>query len=135
VHIIVATPGRLADLLNSGKLTLDVCRYICLDEGDRMLDLGFDEEVRVTRQYTINNHNIVYVDNDYTVHSVNGYTVYCVRYSWLYCVVSMNILCMLLMAILSMLYAVIIYHDFCCCCVASICTIMLRVESCAAFCI
>jgi superfamily II DNA/RNA helicase len=45
VHIIVATPGRLADLLNSGKLTLDVCRYICLDEGDRMLDLGFDEEV------------------------------------------------------------------------------------------
>ncbi|KAG5187014.1 DEAD box helicase [Tribonema minus] len=46
VHCIVATPGRLSDLLNSGKINLDVCRYICLDEGDRMLDLGFDEEVR-----------------------------------------------------------------------------------------
>jgi ATP-dependent RNA helicase DDX41 len=46
VHCLVATPGRLADLLNSGKISLDVCRYICLDEGDRMLDLGFDEEVR-----------------------------------------------------------------------------------------
>ena len=46
VHCVVATPGRLADLLNTNKLTLDVCRDICLDEGDRMLDLGFDEEVR-----------------------------------------------------------------------------------------
>jgi ATP-dependent RNA helicase DDX41 len=45
-HIIVATPGRLSDLLNSKKISLGVCRYMCLDEGDRMLDLGFDEEVR-----------------------------------------------------------------------------------------
>ncbi|CAM9399354.1 unnamed protein product, partial [Phaeothamnion confervicola] len=46
VHCIVATPGRLSDLLNSHKIHLDLCKYICLDEGDRMLDLGFDEEVR-----------------------------------------------------------------------------------------
>mmetsp|Transcript_14242 Transcript_14242/g.21070 ORF Transcript_14242/g.21070 Transcript_14242/m.21070 type:complete len:611 (+) Transcript_14242:1-1833(+) len=46
IHCIVATPGRLSDLLNSGKINLAVCRYICLDEGDRMLDLGFDEEVK-----------------------------------------------------------------------------------------
>ena len=45
VHCVVATPGRLTDLLDSGKLNLNVCRYLCLDEGDRMLDLGFDEEV------------------------------------------------------------------------------------------
>uniref|UniRef100_A0A7S3XUS9 RNA helicase n=1 Tax=Heterosigma akashiwo TaxID=2829 RepID=A0A7S3XUS9_HETAK len=51
VHCIVATPGRLKDLLNSKQILLDLCKYICLDEGDRMLDLGFDEEVQ-----TIMNH-------------------------------------------------------------------------------
>ncbi|ETV91768.1 hypothetical protein H310_13826 [Aphanomyces invadans] len=45
VHIVVATPGRLKDFLQSKKMNLDLCQYICLDEGDRMLDLGFDEEV------------------------------------------------------------------------------------------
>ncbi|RHY14963.1 hypothetical protein DYB36_005086 [Aphanomyces astaci] len=45
VHIVVATPGRLKDFLQSKKMHLDLCQYICLDEGDRMLDLGFDEEV------------------------------------------------------------------------------------------
>lgn len=45
VHCIVATPGRLNDLLNEGQLTMHLCKYFCLDEGDRMLDLGFDEEV------------------------------------------------------------------------------------------
>ena len=45
VHCIVATPGRLNDLLNQGKLNMDICKYLVLDEGDRMLDLGFDEEV------------------------------------------------------------------------------------------
>ena len=46
VHCLVATPGRLKDLLQSGKIRLDLCRYLCLDEADRMLDLGFDEEVQ-----------------------------------------------------------------------------------------
>lgn len=45
VHCVVATPGRLKDFLKKGMITLNVCRYICLDEADRMLDLGFDEEV------------------------------------------------------------------------------------------
>lgn len=45
VHCIVATPGRMKDFLKRKTITLDVCRYICLDEADRMLDLGFDEEV------------------------------------------------------------------------------------------
>ena len=45
VHNIVATPGRLNDLLKQNKLNMDVCKYMVLDEGDRMLDLGFDEEV------------------------------------------------------------------------------------------
>lgn len=45
VHCVVATPGRLRDFLKRRSINLDVCRYICLDEADRMLDLGFDEEV------------------------------------------------------------------------------------------
>lgn len=44
-HCIVATPGRLNDLLNQQKINLDICKYFVLDEADRMLDLGFDEEV------------------------------------------------------------------------------------------
>jgi len=45
VHCVVATPGRLRDFLKKRSINLDICRYICLDEADRMLDLGFDEEV------------------------------------------------------------------------------------------
>ena len=45
VHCIVATPGRIKDFLKRKTITLDICRFICLDEADRMLDLGFDEEV------------------------------------------------------------------------------------------
>lgn len=40
VHIVVATPGRLRDLLQLKKMNLNLCRYFCLDEADRMLDLG-----------------------------------------------------------------------------------------------
>jgi ATP-dependent RNA helicase DDX41 len=45
VHCVVASPGRLRDFLKKKSINLDICRYICLDEADRMLDLGFDEEV------------------------------------------------------------------------------------------
>jgi len=45
VHCMVATPGRLNDLLSRKQLNMDICKYLVLDEGDRMLDMGFDEEV------------------------------------------------------------------------------------------
>jgi ATP-dependent RNA helicase DDX41 len=51
VHMVVATPGRLIDHLNRKRMSLDVCRYIVLDEGDRMLDMGFDEEIRNIMSY------------------------------------------------------------------------------------
>ena len=45
-HIVVATPGRLVDLLTKKILKLDMCRYMVLDEADRMISLGFEEEIR-----------------------------------------------------------------------------------------
>eukprot|EP00039_Didymoeca_costata_P010653 m.144259 g.144259 ORF g.144259 m.144259 type:complete len:618 (-) comp14913_c0_seq2:1197-3050(-) len=51
VHIAIATPGRLMDLLKKGRLNLDVCRYFCLDEADRMIDLGFEDDVRTIFSY------------------------------------------------------------------------------------
>ena len=51
VHIIVATPGRLIDLLNKKIINLNICRYLCMDEADRMIDLGFEEDVRTIFSY------------------------------------------------------------------------------------
>ncbi|MDA7949259.1 MAG: DEAD/DEAH box helicase [Hyphomicrobiaceae bacterium] len=46
VDILVATPGRLIDLLNGGHLDLGACEYLVVDEADRMLDMGFIRDVR-----------------------------------------------------------------------------------------
>ncbi|KAH0865728.1 hypothetical protein HID58_082939, partial [Brassica napus] len=46
VHIVVATPGRLKDMLAKKKISLDACRYLTLDEADRLVDLGFEDDIR-----------------------------------------------------------------------------------------
>jgi ATP-dependent RNA helicase DDX41 len=46
VHIMVATPGRLMDMLDKKMVRLDDCKYLCMDEADRMIDMGFEEDVR-----------------------------------------------------------------------------------------
>ncbi|CAH9080312.1 unnamed protein product [Cuscuta europaea] len=46
VHIVVATPGRLKDMLAKKKMCLDNCRYLTLDEADRLVDLGFEDDIR-----------------------------------------------------------------------------------------
>ncbi len=44
--LLVATPGRLLDLMNQGHLTLRDVEIFVLDEADRMLDMGFIHDVK-----------------------------------------------------------------------------------------
>lgn len=45
VQIIVATPGRLIDLINRRTVELDAVKYVVLDEADEMLNMGFSESI------------------------------------------------------------------------------------------
>ena len=60
-HVIVATPGRLLDLLDQRKLDLRAIRILVLDEADRMLDMGFKPQVdRIVKRLSLNRQTMFF---------------------------------------------------------------------------
>jgi ATP-dependent RNA helicase DeaD len=60
-HIIVGTPGRVMDLQRRGDLRFDHIRWVVLDEVDRMLDIGFREDIRKILSLVKQDHQTVFV--------------------------------------------------------------------------
>ena len=57
-EICIATPGRLLDFLEAGKTNMRRCTYLVLDEADRMLDMGFEPQIRkIIEQIRVSVHN------------------------------------------------------------------------------
>lgn len=50
-QIVIATPGRLIDVLENRYLVLGRCTYVVLDEADRMIDMGFEPDVQKILEY------------------------------------------------------------------------------------
>lgn len=50
-EIVIATPGRLIDVLENRYLVLNQCTYIVMDEADRMIDMGFEPDVQKILEY------------------------------------------------------------------------------------
>ncbi|MBU4293330.1 MAG: DEAD/DEAH box helicase, partial [Actinobacteria bacterium] len=52
VHIVVATPGRLTDLIRRKKIDISTVKYVVLDEADEMLNMGFQEDIDAILEFT-----------------------------------------------------------------------------------
>ena len=60
-HFIIGTPGRIIDLINQGFLKLDRVRTVVLDEADRMLDMGFINDMRfIMDKVPTNRHTLFF---------------------------------------------------------------------------
>lgn len=54
VHIVVATPGRLIDMIERKAIDLDKVKYVVLDEADEMLNMGFRDDIDFVLKNTVN---------------------------------------------------------------------------------
>jgi ATP-dependent RNA helicase DeaD len=50
-NVCIGTPGRVLDLLKQGKLNIDQLEYFILDEADRMMDMGFQDELEAIMEF------------------------------------------------------------------------------------
>ncbi|WP_346237207.1 DEAD/DEAH box helicase [Niabella insulamsoli] len=57
-HIVVATPGRLIDLIERKAINLENINYVVLDEADEMLNMGFKDDIEFILKETINRHSM-----------------------------------------------------------------------------
>lgn len=46
IHMITGTPGRILDTLKKNKFNFKLLKYFCLDEADRLMDIGFEDDIR-----------------------------------------------------------------------------------------
>lgn len=53
MNIVVGTPGRFIDHLQQGNTSLSRISYVVLDEADRMLDMGFEPQIREVNLSTL----------------------------------------------------------------------------------
>ncbi len=58
VNIVVATPGRLLDHISQGTIQLDKVNFVVLDEADRMLDMGFIDDIKDILSYIDRNRQV-----------------------------------------------------------------------------
>ncbi len=61
MDIIIATPGRLMDHMNRGRLDLSDIEMLILDEADRMLDMGFIDDVKTIAAAMPKNRQTLYL--------------------------------------------------------------------------
>ena len=54
VHIVVATPGRLIDMIERKAIDLEKVKYVVLDEADEMLNMGFRDDIDFVLKNTVN---------------------------------------------------------------------------------
>jgi ATP-dependent RNA helicase DDX23/PRP28 len=54
VEVVIGTPGRMVDCLQSNYMVLNQCNYVVLDEADRMIDMGFEPQVIIN--YLLNQY-------------------------------------------------------------------------------
>ena len=82
-EICIATPGRLLDFLEAGKTNMRRCTYLVLDEADRMLDMGFEPQIRkIIEQIRVSVHNhLVQLSQCVSYVCSCAVGLYCINYS------------------------------------------------------